>query len=97
LLVEEVSARFKLTTVKHPVDEFKRLHQTSTLDEYVKKFSRVRARLLYYDPNLKEKFFIQAFISGLRDEIKHLMDILNLRKLNDAFNYAYKFELSLEG
>jgi hypothetical protein len=33
----------------------------------------------------------------LRDEIKHLMDILNLRKLNDAFNYAYKFELSLEG
>jgi Retrotransposon gag protein len=96
LLVEEVSARFKLATIKHPVDEFKRLHQVGTVEEYIKKFCRVNARLLYYDSNLKDEFFIQGFISGLRDEIKHLVEVLSLRKLNDAFHHAYKFELSLK-
>jgi hypothetical protein len=33
---------------------------------------------------------------GLRKEIKHLVDVLNPKKLNDVFNYAYKFELSFE-
>jgi hypothetical protein len=47
-------------------------------------------------PNLKEKFFIPEFISGLRKEIKHLMNVLNPRKLNDTFNFAYKFELNFE-
>jgi hypothetical protein len=67
------------------------------VEEYVNKFSRVRVGLLYYDSNLKKEFFIQGFISGLREEIKHLVDVLIPKKLNDAFNYVYKFELSFEG
>jgi hypothetical protein len=94
---KKVNSRFKLAAIKHSMNEFKRLHQMRTVDEYVKKFSRMKARLLYYDLNLKENFFIQGFINGLREEIKHLEDVLNPKKLNDTFNFAYKFKLSFEG
>jgi Retrotransposon gag protein len=96
LLVEEVSNRFKLVTIKHPVDEFKRLHQTGTMEEYIKRFGRVKAKLMYYDPHLNEDFYIQGFCNGFKEEVRHLVEILKPRKLNEAFNYAYKIELSIE-
>jgi hypothetical protein len=54
LLVEEINARFQLSHNKHPIEEFKRLHQSGTMDEYIKKISRMKARLLYYDSHLSE-------------------------------------------
>jgi Retrotransposon gag protein len=85
ILVEEISVKYKLALMKHPVDELKMLHQLGTVEEYIKKFSRVKAKLLYYDANLKEIFFIQGFLSGLKEEIRHLMNVLNPKKLNEAF------------
>jgi ABC-type ATPase with predicted acetyltransferase domain len=57
----------------------------------------MKAKLLYYDPHLGEEFFIQGFLSELKEEVRHLVEILNSRRLSDAFNYAYKVELSIEG
>jgi DNA primase large subunit len=95
--VEEVNARFRLAVHKHPIEEFKRLQQVSTVEEYIKKFGRMKARLLHYDSHLNEEFFIQGFISCLKEEIRHLVEFLNPRRLNEMFNFAYKIELSIEG
>jgi hypothetical protein len=50
----------------------------------------MRARLLHYDSHFSKEFFIQGFISGLKEETRHLVEILNPRKLNEVFNFAYK-------
>jgi hypothetical protein len=96
LLVVEVSARFKLATIQHLVDEFKKLHQVGTVDEYIKKFGRVKAKLLYYDPHLNEDSLFKDFIVDLV-EVRYLVEVLQSRRLNNAFNYVYKIELSIEG
>jgi Retrotransposon gag protein len=81
-LVEEVNARFKLAAHKHPIEEFKRLHQSGTIEEYIRKFGRMKARLLHYDSHLSEDFFVHGFLSGLKEEVRHLEEILNPRELN---------------
>jgi hypothetical protein len=35
LLVEEVTTQFKLNIIKHPIEEFKRIHQNGTMEEYI--------------------------------------------------------------
>jgi hypothetical protein len=57
----------------------------------------MKTRLLYYDSYLSEEFFIHEFLSGLKEEVRHLGEILNLRRLNEVFNYTYKFKLSMKG
>jgi hypothetical protein len=57
----------------------------------------MRAKLLHYNSHLSEEFFIQGFISGLKEEIRYLVEILYPRRLNEVFNFVYKIELSIEG
>jgi division protein CdvB (Snf7/Vps24/ESCRT-III family) len=97
VLVEEINVRFKLASNKHPVEEFKRLHQSETVGEYIKKLGRVKTKLLYYDKHLNEDFFIRGFYSDLKEKMRYLIEVLQLRKLNDTFNYACKIELSNKG
>ncbi|KAJ4801510.1 polyprotein [Rhynchospora pubera] len=97
ILVDEVLARYKTHDIKHPVDEFKRVHQTGKVEEYIRKFDKARARLLRVKPTLDEEFFCAGFISGLREEIKNTVDLLNPRGLNNVFQCALKVENSQEG
>jgi hypothetical protein len=96
LLVEEVTIRFKLVVIKHLIEEFKRLHQNSTIEEYIINLGRMKTRLLYYDPYLSEKNFIEGFLSGLKERMRHLVEILHPTRLNEAFNFDYKIELSIK-
>ncbi|KAJ4789012.1 polyprotein [Rhynchospora pubera] len=97
ILVDEVLARYKTHDIKHPVDEFKRVHQTGKVEEYIKQFDKARARLLRVKPTLDEEFFCAGFISGLKEDIKNTVDLLNPRGLNNVFQCALKVENSQEG
>ncbi|KAJ1703813.1 hypothetical protein LUZ63_003592 [Rhynchospora breviuscula] len=94
MLVDEVVNRYKMNCMKHPVDEFKRIHQTGRVDEYIKRFDKARARLMNFNPALNEEFFIAGFISGLREELRYTVELHNPKRLYEAFNYATKVELS---
>ncbi|KAJ4756090.1 polyprotein [Rhynchospora pubera] len=96
LLVEEVMNRFKLTSVKHPVDEFKRIHQTGKVDEYIKRFDKARLKLTRYNPMLNEEFFVAGFVSGLKEELRSTMELFDIRRLTTAFTQALKVEANYE-
>ncbi|KAJ4814811.1 polyprotein [Rhynchospora pubera] len=95
-LVEEVMSRFKFSTDKHPVDEFKRIHQVGKVEEYIKRFDKARIKLKKHNPVLNEEFFIAGFISGLKEELKTTMELFEVTRLTQAFNHAIKVEANYE-
>ncbi|KAJ1700817.1 hypothetical protein LUZ63_000596 [Rhynchospora breviuscula] len=78
------------------VDEFKRIHQTGRVDEYIKRFDKARARLMNFNPTLNEEFFITGFISGLREELRVQPDsdgIHGARMVTDLQCEALQFSI----
>ncbi|KAJ4795033.1 polyprotein [Rhynchospora pubera] len=97
LLVEEVLDRFHSYNHSHPVGDFKRVHQTGKVLDYIKQFERAKSRLIGETKIRNSDFFIQGFIEGLKDEIRYAVELLDPASLNQAFNFARKAELNLEG
>lgn len=79
-----------------PVDEFKRVHQTGRVEEYVKRFLQAKSRLTYMRKIVSEEFYVEGFISGLRDEIRHTIEMFNPLTVNEAVKYAKQIELFLD-
>ncbi|KAJ1699376.1 hypothetical protein LUZ63_007888 [Rhynchospora breviuscula] len=97
LLVEEVFDRFQPHNTSNPVGDFKRVHQSGKVADYIRQFERAKSRLIGETKIRNPTLFIQGFIEGLKDEIRYAVEVLNLVTLNQAFNFARKAELNLEG
>ncbi|KAJ4758713.1 polyprotein [Rhynchospora pubera] len=97
LLVEEVLDRFVTQNDSHPVGDFKRVYQTGKVVDYIKQFERAKSRLISETKITSTTFFIQGFIEGLKEEIRYAVEVHDPVTLNQAFNYARKAELNLEG
>ncbi|KAJ4745297.1 polyprotein [Rhynchospora pubera] len=95
-LVKEVMSRYQYNTIKHPVDEFKRVHQLGRVDGYIKKFEKARCRLLMVKPHLDEEFFIAGFVSGLKEELKHTVMMFEQKDLQGVYNCAIRVEAAHE-
>ncbi|KAJ4772249.1 polyprotein [Rhynchospora pubera] len=97
LLVEEVLDRFIANNDSNPVGEFKRVYQSGKVTDYIRQFERAKARLISETKIRNTTFFVQGFIEGLKEEIKYAVEVHDPVTLNQAFNYARKAELNLEG
>ncbi|KAJ4748790.1 polyprotein [Rhynchospora pubera] len=97
LLVEEVFDRFQPHNTSNPVGDFKRVHQVGKVADYNRQFERAKARLIGETKIRNSTLFIQGFIEGLKDEIRYAVEVLDPVTLNQAFNFARKAELNLEG
>ncbi|KAJ3685964.1 hypothetical protein LUZ61_015128 [Rhynchospora tenuis] len=97
LLVEEVFDRFQSHNSVNPVGEFKRVHQVGKVTDYIRQFERAKARLISETKIRNSTLFIQGFVEGLKDEIRYAVEVLDPVSLNQAFNFARKAELNLEG
>ena len=83
-LVELVKRRLKKCWTRSAVEEFQRLHQTGSVEDYMDQFERAKSRLLLESRHLPESFFVEAYLSGLREEINPGLS-----------NLTTSFELSL--
>ncbi|KAJ3687163.1 hypothetical protein LUZ61_016327 [Rhynchospora tenuis] len=97
MFVEEVFDRFQPHTTSHPVGDFKRVHQTGKVVDYIRQFERAKSRLIGETKIRNTTLFVQGFIEGLKDEIRYAVEVLDPVTLNQAFNFARKAELNLEG
>ncbi|XP_078173280.1 uncharacterized protein LOC144567100 [Carex rostrata] len=95
ILVEEVMNYFAYNTGS-AVDEFKRVHQYGGLEEYITNFLQARARLTYKKKITSEDFYVEGFVSGLKEELRHTIELFNLSTVNDAIRYARQIELSID-
>ncbi|KAJ1689340.1 hypothetical protein LUZ63_013495 [Rhynchospora breviuscula] len=97
LLVEEVLDRFQVHSSSNPVGDFKRVYQTGKVADYIRQFERAKSRLIGETKIRNTTFFVQGFVEGLREEIRYAVEVLDPVTLNQAFNFARKAELNLEG
>ncbi|KAJ1702159.1 hypothetical protein LUZ63_001938 [Rhynchospora breviuscula] len=97
ILVDEVLDRFHLENSSNPVDEFKRVHQTGRVGDYIKRFEKAKTRLMFETKIRNIPFYVMGFVSGLKEELRHAVDILDPVTLNQAYQFAKKAELNLDG
>lgn len=83
-----VRARFLDETLDKAVENFNRLTQTGTLEEYIDAFECCRALLDMHSYELSSKFILDSFISGLRDNIKPFVKAFSPQSISQAITYA---------
>ncbi|KAL4351501.1 hypothetical protein GQ457_06G016560 [Hibiscus cannabinus] len=78
------------------IEEFNKLFQQTTFDDYQTKFEELKPFMLQHNSHLEETYFVSSLISGLKDEIKHRVKVHEPTSLTDAYRKARLYELALE-
>ncbi|KAL4363523.1 hypothetical protein GQ457_04G038370 [Hibiscus cannabinus] len=78
------------------IEEFNKLMQRSTVEEYQERFEELKPFMLQHNPHLEEGYFVSSFISGLKEDIKHRVRVHEPRVLADAYRKAKLHELAME-
>ncbi|KAL4325335.1 hypothetical protein GQ457_11G021080 [Hibiscus cannabinus] len=94
--VSDLFHRFSDKLHTDVIDEFNKLFQKTSVEEYQTKFEELQPQMLQINPSLDEEYFVSSFISGLKDELKHRVKVHEPRTVTDAFRKAMLYELSLE-
>ncbi|XP_027076964.1 uncharacterized protein [Coffea arabica] len=93
---ELLCERFSGRNSRDIVEEFNKLHQKGTIEDYEEKFEELKTLMLTRNPRLDESYFVSSFISGLKDEIKPTVKMFKPQTLMKAFEVAELQECSLE-
>ena len=84
IFVEGLLIEFGSFAYEDPTEALTRLRQTSNVINYKGQFEALSNRIRY----LSESHKLSYFLSGLRDEIRLPVKILNPKNLNEAFGLA---------
>ena len=63
--VVDVSARFRDELGSQVVEDFNKLTQTGTIDQYLERFEDLKALMLLKNPSLPMDYFVDSFVGGL--------------------------------
>ena len=94
-LVEAVNRRFDSRNMKQLIRKFNKLVQISTVEKYQEKFEDMRARMIQYNPALTERYFIESYISGLKEELIPYIDLSHPTTLEKVYEQAKLHEQTL--
>ena len=84
----DVCARFKDDLGGKVVEDFNRLQQTETVDDYLTRFEEVKSLLLLKTPSMPETYLLESFIGGLKPAIKPLVKAFKPFTLDHAIEQA---------
>lgn len=85
---EELCKRFDVVLMEDIVEEFNKLVQTCTVDEYLAKFEDLKAQMILRNPALNESHFLSSFMGALKEEIKYVVKMFKLTTLSHAIEQA---------
>ena len=86
--IVDLCARFRDDLGGKVVEDFNRLQQTGTVDEYLTKFEELKSLLLVRNPNMPESYLLESFIGGLKRAIKALVRAFKPLTLDLAIEQA---------
>jgi Ty3 transposon capsid-like protein len=95
-LVTLVHKRFVKVNAKSALEEWKDIHQIGTVIEYYGQFDKLRSRLLLERRKFSEVDYIDAFVGGLKGEIKSFVKLFKPVTIEEAFESALHVEDALE-
>ncbi|CAH9134345.1 unnamed protein product [Cuscuta epithymum] len=78
------------------IGEFNKLRQKGGVEDYIDKFSELKSFMLQRNKFLDDFYFLKSFLSGLKEEIRHIVEIVDPENLEQAFMVAKKQESLLE-
>ncbi|CAN6347636.1 unnamed protein product [Urochloa humidicola] len=84
--------RFSLLSEFDVVGQFHCLKQQGSVTEYVEKFEELISTVRRYNPSLSDSYFLNSFISGLRDPIQHHVQCHKPTELSQAYWFAKRLE-----
>uniref|UniRef100_A0A0E0MLK0 Retrotransposon gag domain-containing protein n=1 Tax=Oryza punctata TaxID=4537 RepID=A0A0E0MLK0_ORYPU len=88
-----ICKRFAAKSNIEITDTFRNLKQYSSVDAYIDKFEEVMALVKRNRPTLTEQYFLDYFISGLKDHIKRPLKSLHIHSLVDAYEHARNYDV----
>ena len=68
----DVCGRFRDNLGGKVIEEFSRLQQDGTIDEYLAEFKELKALMLVRTPTMRTSYFLESFIGGLKPTVKLL-------------------------
>ncbi|XP_074297152.1 uncharacterized protein LOC141627838 [Silene latifolia] len=93
--VLDLCARFKENLGSNVVEEFNKLQQTGTLEEYLDNFENLRGLMLQRNALLPDSHFLDSFVGGLKPTIKPFVRALRPASVAQAMELARCQEESL--
>lgn len=87
--VQEIFIRFEPAGSEDPGEEFNKLQQSGTVNEYQNKFKALRAAIAAQNRHQPEAYWISSFISGLNPEIKSMVRLLKPKTLSETISLAW--------
>jgi hypothetical protein len=86
--------RFPDTHSVDPMDQLQHLKQISSVDQYINLYESWMTQMKRGRSYLPQDFFVDRFISGLKDNIKHIVQCQKPATLLSAYWYARQYEKS---
>lgn len=84
----DVVARFKDDNVSNVVENFNKLSQLTSLEDYIDDFENLRCVLDQNGHKLTEGYLLESFVGGLKKEVKPFVKAFEPTSISDAIKYA---------
>lgn len=94
--ISHICQRFATRGYENLVGQFNKLTQKGKVEEYVKIFEELKAYMSAQNKHYSENYFIESFLSGLKEEIATSLYVVKPLTLRDAINQARGQEVHLE-
>ena len=92
----DVYARFRDELGSQVVEEFNKLAQVGSIDEYLEKFKELKSLMQVKNPLLPIDYFVDCFVGGLSPQIKSFTRAFKPQTLNAAVDYARLQEATIQ-
>jgi len=94
--VVDLYTRFRDELGSYIQEEFDKLKQVGSIDDYFKKFEELKCLMLIKDPLLPNEYLVDNFIGGLDDNVKYFTRAFNPTTLLEAVKYARLQEATIQ-
>ena len=78
------------------MEEFNKLAQFGSLDDYIAKFEELKALLLLRNPTMPDSYFLENFIGGLSDAVKPIVRSFKHVSVSEAIEHARQEEEAIQ-
>ena len=93
---EDLCEHFVERSMTDAIEEFNKLRQERSVVEYQILFEELRSLMWRSQPTLMEHYFVSSFISGLKDELRPIVKMMQPATVRQAAEKARLQELALE-
>ncbi|XP_026416754.1 uncharacterized protein LOC113312214 [Papaver somniferum] len=94
--VQDLYARFEDVAHDNYVGSFNKLSQTTTVKDYYDKWEHYKSYMVANNPSLPDSFYTLSFISGLKEEIRTVVQMFKPEDTSTTFYLARLQKASLQ-